>query len=69
LLRNAALGIELSALEMILEPEIDDAGDRIGAIHSRGATGDDFNVIDRRRRDGIDVHHQRGIGWLGAASV
>ena len=56
-LRDAALGIELQALEILLEDEVDDACNGIRTVNGRcAAARQNFDALDQRRRDSGEVH-------------
>ncbi len=59
----------IEALEILLQDEVHDAGDGVGAVHRRGAAGDDFHALDRRGGDRVDVDDEQGVGGLRAAAV
>ena len=46
---------ELDALEVIVELEIDDAGNRIRAVDGGRAAGQHIDAIDQRRGNDVDV--------------
>ena len=52
---EAVLGRDLNALEVLLHDEVDDAGDRVRAVHGRCAAGEDVDPLDHLRRDLVDV--------------
>jgi len=56
---GAALGAELDAFVVILEDEVDDAGDRVRTVDRRIAAGDDVDPLDEVSRDGV---HVRRVG-------
>src|SRR5438067_8681387 len=45
----------LQATEFVEQKEVNHAGDRIGAVHSRGAIPEDVNVIDHRKGYQVNV--------------
>ena len=47
---------DLQAAEFVDQEEVDHAGDRVGAIHSRGAILQDVDVIDHREWNQVNVH-------------
>ena len=47
--------VELHAFEVGLHDEVDDAGDGVRAVGRRGAAGGDFDVVDQRHRDLVEV--------------
>src|SRR4029077_7868762 len=57
-----ALAANADAIEMVLEDEIDDAGDCFGAVHRRRTAGDDIDALDEVGRNHIDVDHACGTG-------
>jgi len=46
---------DLESAELVNQKEIDHAGDRIGAIHRRGAILQDVDMIDHRKRNQINI--------------
>ncbi|ETC88871.1 hypothetical protein XHC_1656 [Xanthomonas hortorum pv. carotae str. M081] len=59
LIGQAGLRARLEAGEVLLEDEVDHTGHCVGAVHGRGATGDDFDTFDPFHRDRVDVHRGR----------
>ena len=55
MLRGAFAKVDGGAVGLLFENEIDDAGNRIRAIHRRRAAAQYFNAIDQRRRDVRDI--------------
>ena len=51
--------LDIATLRASLQDDVDDAGNRVGAILGRGAVAQDLDVVDRRQRDGIEVHGLR----------
>ena len=49
------LAVELDALEVLAHDEVHDAGDGVRAVHGRGAAGQDFDVVDERGGDLVQV--------------
>src|SRR6266481_5280522 len=47
---------DLQATEFVDQKEVDHAGNRVGAIHSRGAILQDVDVIDHREGNEVNVH-------------
>ncbi len=58
---EAAVGVDLQALEAVVHDEVPDARDRIGAVHRRCAAGQELHALDQRRRDLVEVG-RIGIG-------
>lgn len=54
-LRDRILRGRFKPFEIVLELEIDDAGNRIRAVNRRSAAGDHFDALDQLRRDLVDV--------------
>ena len=52
---DAGVRHQLHALEVIVELEVHHACDRIRAVHRRGAAGQNFDAVDERHRNLIDV--------------
>src|SRR5439155_24284306 len=50
------LPADFQTAEFVDQEEVDHAGDRVGAIHSRGAILEDVHVIDHRKRKQVNVH-------------
>src|SRR5690606_1127517 len=61
LIADAPLTVELDALEVALQDEVGDAGNRVRAVSGRGAAGDDLDSLERGRRDGRHVDRAVGI--------
>ncbi len=53
-IRDAGIDVEFEALVALVEHEIDDAGDGIGAIDRRGAAGHDIHPVDQHLRQRVD---------------
>src|SRR5690606_7405652 len=69
LIADAHLAVELDALEVALQDEVGDAGNRVRAVSGRGAAGDDLDSLERGRRDGRHVDRAVGIARGAAAAV
>ena len=52
--RPGVLGVGVALRGVLLENEVDHAGDRIGAVHRGGAIQQDFHALDGIQRDGLD---------------
>ena len=52
---DAALAAKLDAFVIVLEDEVDDAGDGVRTVHRRVAAGHDVDALDQVGRDGVDV--------------
>ncbi len=52
---EAAVDVDLEALEAVVHDEVHDPRDRIGAIDGRCAAGQQFHPLDQRRRDLVQV--------------
>ena len=67
--RNAGLGIEQDALELLLVDEVDDPRDRVRAIDGGGAARQHIDPLDERRRDHrqVDLCRARHPGHRPAA--
>jgi hypothetical protein len=52
---NAAQYVDLQSLKVVLEQEVDDAGDGIGTVYRRCATGNDLYSLDQGRRYHADI--------------
>ncbi len=66
---EAVLGVELHALEVLLHDEVDDAADRVRAVHGRGAAGQDFDALDHRGRNLVEVGRRVGDAAVGHAAT
>src|SRR6266536_3693289 len=53
---------DLQAAKFVDQKEVDHAGNRVGAIHSRGAILQDVDVIDHREGKEVNVHTLAGPG-------
>ena len=51
LLGTADLHADVESFVFLLQHDVDDAGDRIGAVHGRGAAAEDLDAIDHHARD------------------
>ena len=51
----ADLALDPEAIELRVEDEVDDTGDRVGAVDGGRAAGQHFDALDDRRRDTVDV--------------
>ncbi|MNJ36263.1 hypothetical protein D3C77_310450 [compost metagenome] len=60
LFRQAVLRVELNALEVVLQDEVDHPRDSVGAVGRGRAARDDFNAIDQRGRNGVGVNGAAG---------
>ena len=54
-LRGADVGRGLQPLEVVLENDVDDAGDRVGAVQRGGAVLQHIDALDRVHRDRVEV--------------
>src|SRR5207344_2436492 len=68
-LGDADAAVELDALEVLLEDEVGDAGDRVGTVSRRGTARDDLDALDRGGRDRGDVGHARSVRRGRTAAV
>src|SRR5438270_10571451 len=50
------LPTDLQTAEFVDQEEVDHAGDRIGAIHSRGTILEDIDVIDHRKGNQVNIN-------------
>src|SRR5690606_22484487 len=53
---HARAGVEVEALELAVEHEVDDTAHGVGAVGSRGAAGDHVHAAHQRGGEGVDVH-------------
>ena len=67
--REAGLVVDVDALEVATQPEVDDAGHRVRTVGRRRAAADDLDAGHGRRRERVDVDRHRRIDGLGAAAV
>ena len=66
---ETVLAVDLDALKVLFQDEIDDARDRIGAVGGRCAARHHVDPLDQRRRNLVDVGRYvliRGTGVTGA---
>ncbi len=68
-LHRAVLEVEVDALEVLLENEVDDTRDRVRAVHRRRAARDHLDALDRRRRNRVQVDRHRGVDRHRAIAV
>ena len=66
---DAAHRVEFDALEIVTQLEIDDARERVGSVHRRGAARDDFDTVDQHRGYEVDVDDTRAVGGNHAPPV
>ena len=64
LLRQAGGHRQRGAVHALLHHHVDRAGDGVGAVDRGRATGDGFDALDQRRRDGVEVD-RRGARAAG----
>ncbi len=67
--RDAVLHVDLQTLEVLLQDEVGHTADGIGAVYRRCTTSDDFDAIDHRRRNAVDVRHHQGVDRRRAVTV
>src|SRR5690606_34996066 len=60
-LGHAVARAQVEALEIALQDEVHDAGDRVRAVYGRGAAGDDLDPFDRRRRNRVQIDDQKTV--------
>ena len=58
----AGLEEDLGFLGLLLQHDVDDAGDGVGTVLRRGAVAQHFDALDRGDRDGVDVGTGRAAG-------
>ena len=51
----------LEAVIVFLQDDIDDTADGIRAVNGRGSVLEDFDAVNHRRRDRIEVHDCAGL--------
>src|SRR5690606_36426319 len=66
---EAVGGVDLDAFEVVLQDEVDHAGDGVSAVHGRGAAGDGVDALDQGQRDGVGVDHAFEVERHHAAAV
>ena len=54
-LSAAVLGGHFAAFVVVLQDDVDHTGHSVGAVNSRCAAGDDFNVVDQSRRNRVQI--------------
>src|SRR5262245_41985605 len=64
--RGGGVAANLQALVILLEDEVDDAGDGVRTVHGRITAGHDVNAIDQVVRDGVDVGRHGVVENVGA---
>ncbi len=69
LLGDARLRVDVESLEIFLQHEVHHAGDGIGAVHRRRSAGDDFDALNRRGGNRVDVDDEQGVRGLRTAAV
>ena len=66
---DAAAHARLHAFEVVPQLDVGDAGERVRAVHRRGAAGDDFDVGDGDLRDRVEIDRARRVARDGAAAI
>ena len=61
-LRLRPVGVELDPLDLVAQPEVDDTGNRVGAVHSGRAAGHHLDTFDQRGREDVQVHRATAVG-------
>ena len=64
MLVHRPIAVEPDTFKMGVHDEVDDAGDRVRSIHRRSAAGEDFDPLDQRSRDQVDVACLAGGVWI-----
>ena len=54
-LRLADIGLTLEALQLLVEHDVDRAGDGVGAVGCRGAAGDNIGALNQAAGDQVEV--------------
>src|ERR1700679_2363425 len=57
--RDALLAVEFDAFEVLSHHAVDDAGHGVRTVNGGGAAGEDFDVIDERSRNLVQVGGRR----------
>ena len=52
---EAVVALEAHALEVVVDHEVDHAGDGVGAVHSGGTAGQEIDPLDQARGDLVEV--------------
>jgi hypothetical protein len=67
--RVAVAHVDVGALEVVFEHEVDDAADRVRAVHGGRAASDDLDASDRRSRNRVRVDDHRRVDRHAALAV
>ena len=59
--------VDRRAFEIVLQDEVDDAADRVRAVHGRRAARDRLDALDRGRRNRVHVDDHRALTGMPAA--
>ena len=66
---DAGLRVNVEAFEVVLQNEVHDAGDGVGAVDGRRAARDDLDALDHRFREQVDVDSAEPIRRHHPAAV
>ena len=61
--------VDRGAFEVVLENEVDDTADGVGAVHGRRTARNDLDALDRRRGNRVGVDDHGGVDRHGATTV
>ena len=59
----------LEALELVVEDEVDDASNGVGAIHGGSPAGEHLHPLEQERRDGVEVGAVAAAGGAGRQAL
>ena len=62
-------GGELGRRDRVPQTEVDDPGDRVGAVPRRASIAHDLQAVDRLKREGVHVHAARARKGAAAQRV
>ena len=65
ILADPVLAVEAQAVEIVLQDEVDDPGDRVRSVHRGIAAGDDIDTVDQIGRKRIDVNDRAIVDDVG----
>ena len=66
---GAVLDVSFDALEVLLQAEVDHAGDSVGTVGRRGAASDHLDALNEAGRNGVEVDRAVGVRRRDAPAV
>jgi len=66
---DAVLGVDFDAVEVLLQAEVDDAGDGVRTVGGGFTAGHDFDALNQARRNGVQVDRAVRVGRRDTAAI